>query len=75
MDELFDFKGNNTKAKVNRQKIISFFENNSQSVFDRQEIVRQTGVYYAGVSFHCDDLAKKNFLIRYKTNRFVYQLK
>ena len=52
MDRLFDFKGNNTKAKVNRQKIISFFINNPHDPFDREEIVEQTGVYYAGVSFH-----------------------
>jgi hypothetical protein len=77
MDKLFDFKGNSTKAKVNRQKLISFFKNNPHDPFDREEIidrVERTGVYYAGVSFHCDDLVKKNFLIRYKISRFVYQL-
>lgn len=74
MDRLFDFKGNNAKAKANRQKIISFFRNNPHDPFDREEIVEQTGVYYAGVSFHCDDLVGKDFLIRYKISRFVYQL-
>jgi len=49
MDRLFDFKGNNAKAKANCQKIISFFINNPHDPFDREEIVGQTGVYYAGV--------------------------
>ena len=66
MDKLFDFKGNNTKAKVNRHKLIRFFENNSYDPFSRKEIVERTGVYYARVSFHCDDLVRKKFFIRYK---------
>jgi len=53
MNRLFDFKENNTKAKI-----ISFFTNDSHDPFDREEIIQQTGVYYAEVSSHYDDSNK-----------------